>query len=59
MQEGDMRESRDTCGTGSALGRVRRQLNNQGKISWKATPRFLAMLADAERDAEDDLDDFP
>jgi hypothetical protein len=34
-------------------------LNKQGKISWKASPRFLSMLADAERDAQDDLDDFP
>jgi hypothetical protein len=36
-----------------------RCLNRQGKISWKASPRFLSMLADAERDAQDDLDDFP
>jgi hypothetical protein len=34
-------------------------LNKQGKITWKASPRFLSMLADAERDAEEDLDDFP
>ena len=32
-----------------------RCLNNQGKIAWKASPRFLGMLADAERDARDDL----
>ena len=25
------------------------------KIAWKASPRFLMMLADAERDARDDL----
>jgi hypothetical protein len=36
-----------------------RCLNNQGKISWKASPRFLGMLADAERDARDDLADWP
>jgi hypothetical protein len=36
-----------------------RCLDNQGKIAWKATPRFLKMLADAERDAQDDLSDFP
>ena len=40
-------------------GDAMRCLNNQGKISWKASPRFLTMLADAERDAEDDLEDFP
>jgi hypothetical protein len=36
-----------------------RHLDNQGKIAWKASPRFLTMLADAERDAQDDLEDFP
>ena len=40
-------------------GDAMRYLNEQGKIAWKATPRFLTMLADAERDAEDDLADFP
>jgi hypothetical protein len=30
-----------------------------GKIAWKASPRFLTMLADAERDARDELEDFP
>jgi hypothetical protein len=40
-------------------GDAMRCLNKQGKITWKASPRFLCMLADAERDAEDDLDDFP
>jgi hypothetical protein len=40
-------------------GDAMRCLNRQGKISWKASPRFLSMLADAERDAQDDLDDFP
>jgi hypothetical protein len=39
-------------------GDAMRCLNNEGKISWKATPQFLAMLADAERDAENNLDDF-
>ena len=33
--------------------------NKEGKIAWKASPRFLMMLADAERDARDDLADFP
>ena len=39
-------------------GDAMRYLNRQGKISWKASPRFLSMLADAECDAQDDLDDF-
>jgi hypothetical protein len=36
-----------------------RCLDNQGQIAWKASPRFLMMLADAERDARDELKDFP
>ena len=36
-----------------------RYLNEQGKIAWKASPRFLTMLADAERDAREDLAEFP
>jgi hypothetical protein len=39
-------------------GHAMRCLDNQGKIGWKASPRFLTMLADAERDAQDDLEDF-
>ena len=39
-------------------GDAMRCLNSQGEIVWKASPRFLSMLADAERDAQDDLDDF-
>jgi hypothetical protein len=35
-------------------GHAMRCLDNQGKIAWKASPRFLTMLADAERDAQDD-----
>jgi hypothetical protein len=38
-------------------GGAMRCLDNQGKIAWKASPRFLTMLADAEREAQDDLDD--
>jgi hypothetical protein len=38
-------------------GDAMRYLDNQGKITWKATPRFLTMLADAERDAQDELED--
>jgi hypothetical protein len=40
-------------------GDAMRYLNEQGKIAWKASPRFLSMLADAERDARDDLAEFP
>jgi hypothetical protein len=40
-------------------GDAMRYLNQQGKIAWKASPRFLMMLADAERDARDDLAEFP
>jgi hypothetical protein len=36
-----------------------RYLDKQGKIAWKASLRFLTMLADAEREAQDDLEDFP
>jgi hypothetical protein len=36
-----------------------RCLNKRGRITWKASPRFLSMLEDAERDALDDLDDWP
>lgn len=40
-------------------GDAMRCLDNQGKIGWKASPRFLTMLADAERDAQDELEDLP
>ena len=40
-------------------GDAMRCLDNQGKITWKASPRFLTMLADAEREAQDDFEDFP
>jgi hypothetical protein len=40
-------------------GDAMRYLNEDGKIAWKTNPRFLMMLADAERDARDDLADFP
>lgn len=39
-------------------GDAMRYLDNQRKITWKATPRFLRMLADAERDTQDELEDF-
>jgi hypothetical protein len=40
-------------------GDAMRYLDANGKIAWKASPRFLTMLADAERDAHDELEDFP
>ena len=40
-------------------GDALRCLNRNGRIVWKASPRFLSMLADAERDAHDDLAEWP
>ena len=40
-------------------GDALRCLNKDGRVVWKASPRFLSMLADAERDARDDLADWP
>jgi hypothetical protein len=36
-------------------GHAMRCLDKRGRIVWKASPRFLSMLSDAERDARDDL----
>jgi hypothetical protein len=40
-------------------GDAMRYLNLHGKIAWKPSPSMLMALADAERDAQDDLDDNP
>jgi hypothetical protein len=40
-------------------GNAMRCLNKHGGLAWKATPRFLNMLDNAERDARDDLADWP
>jgi hypothetical protein len=40
-------------------GDALRCLDRHGRIIWKASPRFLSMLSDAERDAHDDLADWP
>ena len=40
-------------------GDAMRCLDRHGQIVWKASPRFLSMLSDAERDARDDLADCP
>jgi hypothetical protein len=39
-------------------GDAMRYLDRNGRISWKASPKFLEQLADAERDAEDELEDW-
>jgi hypothetical protein len=38
-------------------GDAMRYLNTKGEIAWKATPGMLTRLADAEREAIDDMDD--
>jgi hypothetical protein len=39
-------------------GDAMRCLDNQGKVGWRSSPRFLTKLADAERDAQDELEEF-
>ena len=40
-------------------GHAMRYLNTKGQIAWKASPGMLSLLADLEREAEDDLADWP
>ncbi len=40
-------------------GDAMRYVDAHGRVAWKATPRMLTRLADAERDARDDLADVP
>jgi hypothetical protein len=40
-------------------GDAMRYLDAHGRVAWKATPTMLARLADAEREARDDLADCP
>jgi hypothetical protein len=40
-------------------GDAMRYLSVKGKIAWKASPAMLQKLADAEREVEDDMADFP
>ena len=40
-------------------GHAMRYLNVKGQIAWKASPGMLSLLADLEREAEDDLADWP
>jgi hypothetical protein len=39
-------------------GDAMRYLNSDGRIVWKATARMVSRLADAERDATDELDQW-
>ena len=39
-------------------GHAMRCIDKRGRIAWKSSARFLTMLADAERDAHDELEDF-
>jgi len=36
-----------------------RYVDSRGKIAWKPSPMMLMELADAEREVEADLADFP
>ena len=40
-------------------GDAMRYLNSNGQIAWKASPSMLSILADLQREAEDDLADWP
>lgn len=40
-------------------GDAMRRLNANGQIAWKATPLMLQKLADAQREVQDDMTDFP
>jgi hypothetical protein len=40
-------------------GDAMRFLNADGRVAWKATPGMLTRLADAEREAIDDMEDWP
>ena len=40
-------------------GDAMRYLNANGEIAWKPSPAMLMDLADAERDAQEDLEDLP
>jgi hypothetical protein len=40
-------------------GEAMRYLSRDGRIAWKATPKMLDRLAAAERDAKDELGEWP
>jgi hypothetical protein len=50
--------ARILCGFEEA-GDAMRYLSSDGRIAWKATPRMLTRLADAEQEAREDLADWP
>ena len=41
-----------------AAGDAMRYLDADGRVAWKASPRMRARLADAEREAREDLADW-
>jgi hypothetical protein len=41
------------------VGDAMRYLDRNGRIAWKATASMVSRLADAERDAKDELDEWP
>jgi ribosomal 50S subunit-associated protein YjgA (DUF615 family) len=40
-------------------GDAMRYLDAEGRVAWKATSKMLTRLANAEREAEDDLAEWP
>jgi hypothetical protein len=40
-------------------GDAMRYVNSDGKLAWKATPGMLSRLADAKREAIDDMEECP
>jgi hypothetical protein len=40
-------------------GDAMRYLDVEGRVAWKATPRMLIRLADAEQEAIDDMAEWP
>ena len=42
-----------------ASGDAMRSLNRSGEIMWKATPRMLQRLADDEREAKAEMEEWP
>ena len=42
-----------------SCGDAMRHLNRSGEIIWKATPRMLRRLADAEREVNAEMEEWP
>ena len=61
-------DDRDDCSTSELLteilrefeeaGDAMRYLDRKSRVAWKATPRMLTRLVDAEREVEDDWADL-